>query len=113
MTAVPNRASSLLTPLVTSTQYGLFNRPAYPEKIGTAISICERTQPQWDICQLSLRLGQGTLFVIGMFPRAATFRVWAVAGGTGLYTNVGGQLIQQPVGRNTETLLFTVQLEAF
>ncbi len=113
VTAVPNRSSHLLTPLVISTQFSLFNRPAYPEKIGTAIVICERTQPDWDVCQLSLRLGQGTVFLVGMFPRAATFRVYAAVGGTGLYTNVGGQLIQQPIGRNTATLLFTVQLEAF
>lgn len=78
--------------------YALYNRPAYPDRIGTAVRTCDTVSRGWVDCSFLLRLGRGTIIARGLNPTAAPYQVLAVVGGTGYYANTGGEMTSQPVG---------------
>lgn len=90
--------------------YALYNRPAYPDRLGTAVSICVRVAHGWFDCSYLLRLSRGTIITRSLVPSAAAFRLLAIVGGTGYYANVGGEMTAQPVG---DGQLFLINLHGF
>lgn len=81
-----------------SRTYALFNRPAYPDRLGTAVATCVEVSRGWLDCSYLLRLSRGTIVARSLVPSAAAFRLLAIVGGTGFYANVGGEMTAQPVG---------------
>jgi hypothetical protein len=82
----------------TMRTYALYNRPAYPGRLGTATVSCLEVAGGMLDCSELLRLSRGTIITRGYVPKAAAYRVLAVVGGTGLYDNVGGEMTTQPLG---------------
>lgn len=78
--------------------FALFNRPAYPDRIGTAVETCVDVSRGWEDCTWLLRLSRGTIVSRSLIPSAASFRLLAVIGGTGFYANSGGELTVQRFG---------------
>lgn len=90
-------AGELRSPLPSRT-YALYNRPAYPDRLGTGVSTCIPAALGWLDCSYLLRLSRGTIVARALVPEAATFRLLAIVGGTGYYSNVGGEMTVQPLG---------------
>lgn len=91
--------------------YALFNKPAYKERLGTGFLVCHTVGVDFNDCSFMLRLGRGQIISRGIVSAASQFRALAVTGGTGLYSNVGGQLLVQPLG--PQVVLILVDLTAF
>lgn len=91
--------------------YALFNRPAYPDRLGTAFIYCTTADQGYSDCREILRLSRGQIVARGVVPTASSFRTLAVLGGTGYYSNVGGEMIVQPINHDVQLIL--VILEAF
>jgi hypothetical protein len=91
--------------------YALYNKPTYRGRLGTGFLVCLPINRTFDDCTAFLRLGRGQIIARGVVPSASSFRVLAVGGGTGLYFNVGGQLLIQPLGDGV--ILILVDLVAF
>lgn len=81
-----------------SRAYALYNRPAYPNRIGTGVQRCLSVSKGWLDCTYMLRLSHGVIVARALVPSAASFRLLAVLGGSGLYSNVGGEMTVQPLG---------------
>jgi hypothetical protein len=88
--------------------YALYNRPAFPDRLGTAFVFCTPALRGYTDCREILRLGRGQIVARGVVPSASAFRVLAVLGGTGYYANAGGELIVQPLG-GAQLILVTLQ----
>ncbi len=88
--------------------YAVFNLPAYPNRIGTAVASCTSVAKGWLDCTYLLRLSRGTIVARSLVPSAAAYRLLAVVGGTGLYANSGGEMTVQPLGGGQ---LVTVNLQ--
>jgi hypothetical protein len=91
--------------------YALYNRPTYNERLGTGFLVCLPVNRDFNDCTAFLRLSRGQIIARGVVPSASSFRLLAVSGGTGLYANVGGQLLMQPLGDGV--ILFLADLIAF
>jgi hypothetical protein len=91
--------------------YALYNRPAYRQRVGTAVLICAYAVPGWRTCKEYLRLGRGTIIADGLTPASSSFYNLAVVGGTGIYSNTGGTITLQPISHDTQIL--SGVLEAF
>jgi hypothetical protein len=91
--------------------YALYNRPTYSDRLGTGFLVCLPVNRDFDDCTAFLRLSRGQIIARGVVSSASQFRVLAVGGGTGLYANVGGELLMQPLGKGV--ILFLVDLTAF
>lgn len=92
-------------------EYGLFNRPAYTGRIGTAVVIRTRVSETLQTCRAYIRLGRGTLVADALVSSSASFLNLAVLGGTGIYSNVMGTIAFQPISARAGIILAT--LEAF
>lgn len=84
-------------PVPTKT-YALYNRPAYPDRLGTAVTTCVPAAGGWVDCSYMLRLSRGVIVARALVPSAAAFRLLAITGGTGYYANAGGEMTVQPLG---------------
>jgi hypothetical protein len=78
--------------------FALYNRPAYPDRLGTGVVSCVTVAKGWLDCSELLRLTRGTIITRGLVPAAAAYRVLSVVGGTGAYSNTGGEMTVQPLG---------------
>lgn len=85
--------------------YALFNRPAYADRLGTAVVRCLEVSTGWVDCTELLRLSRGEIIARGLVPSAARYRVLAIVGGTGYYANVGGDMSVQTLGASGQVLL--------
>lgn len=106
-----NLTGNLIARDVDTRVYALFNKPSYPGRLGTGFLVCHTIGRDFNDCAFLLRLGRGQLISRGVVPGSTSFRVLAITGGTGLYANVGGQLIMQPLGR--DVVLILADLTAF
>jgi hypothetical protein len=91
--------------------YALYNRPTYSGRLGTGFLVCLPVNKDFDDCTAFLRLSRGQIIARGVVSSASHFRVLAIGGGTGLYSNTGGQLLMQPLGDGV--ILFLADLVAF
>lgn len=98
-------------PGVTIRVFSLWNRPQYKNKLGMGFEDCYKITKEFIDCYLTLRLSRGQITSRGIVSVYATIREMAVVGGTGYYNNVGGDLVIQPIGR--DTFLILVDLIAF
>lgn len=89
--------------------FGLYNRPAYPGRLGTAFVNCIPLTRQFADCYETLRLGRGQIVARGIVSQFSKFHVLAIVGGTGLYSNVGGELVVQPVGGPYQLVLADIR----
>lgn len=110
VTVTAVQRSSSASDSFTRTEYGLFNKPAYRNRIGTLVVLCSIVSAKWLACTAYLRLTRGTIVADGLFPAVATFRSYAVVGGTGYYANSGGSMVTQPLDHS---LIITALLDAF
>jgi hypothetical protein len=85
--------------------YALYNKPTYPRRIGTAFITCNRVSRDFTDCLLTLRLGRGQVLARGIVPASSSFRQLGVVGGTGIYSNTGGQMSMQPLGESVVLVL--------
>jgi hypothetical protein len=91
--------------------YSLWNKPAYQQKLGTGFQTCVPVGEDFTDCYMTLRLGRGQIVTRGVSPTVSSFRQLAVVGGTGYYSNVGGQMTIQGLG--PQTILLLLDLTAF
>lgn len=87
-----------VTPNGVARTYALYNLPAYPGRIGTGVATCVNVSRGWLDCTHLLRLSHGTIIARSLVPNAAAFRLLGVVGGTGYYSNAGGEMTVQPLG---------------
>jgi hypothetical protein len=109
----PWKINLTATPLESSfgaKTYALWNRPTYPDRIGTAFVHCEPVAEKFVECFETLRLGRGQISAHAVVPATSTFKLLGVTGGTGLYANTGGQMTVQQLGTGQ---LILVDLLAF
>lgn len=99
-----------LSPNRQARTYALYNRPTYQSRIGLGFVICYEISNGYTDCQETLRLTRGIIVARGVSPSASALRTLAVVGGTGLYANVGGQMIVQPLDSSQ---LILIDLQAF
>lgn len=95
----------------TTREYALFNRPDYPNRLGTMVSTCRAAEPLWSVCRVFIWLSRGIIICEGIFPQVANFKIYAITGGTGYYANIGGTLTLQPLAG--QVLLATAKILAF
>lgn len=89
--------------------YSLWNKPAYTDRLGTGFISCTVISPKFKDCAVALRLTRGQIVGHAVLPRIATFRTFAVTGGTGLYANVGGIVTFATVNEQTANVFAEVQ----
>lgn len=93
---------------VPSKTYALFNRPAYPDRLGTGVTTCVPAGRGWLDCSYLLRLSRGVIVARALVPSAAAFRLLAIVGGTGYYANAGGEMTVQPLGDEAQLILINL-----
>lgn len=91
------------------TIYALYNRPTYPQRLGTAFSQCHTLSAKYADCYISLLLTRGQIAGRSVVPRNALYRSFAIAGGTGFYANIGGEMSVVPVGKSVFLITAVVQ----
>jgi len=91
--------------------YALYNQPAYTERLGTGFAKCEQVSVEFSDCESSWRFGRGQIIARAVVPSVSSFRVLAVTGGTGYYSNVGGQALLVTI--SPTSILLIIDLEAF
>lgn len=95
----------------------IYNRPAFRAAIGNAILSCDfvgRGGPLasgTQLCEAFYSLRKGRIVASGIIKERA-FYVLAVTGGTGLYSNVKGELIVSTIAESPrqERLLFSLEV---
>ena len=98
-----------LTPDSVALTFGLFNRPAYKTRLGTAVAIVTSVNRQWRTIKAYIHLTRGILVTDALVPTASTFYTLAVLGGTGYYSNVMGTVTFQAITPKAGVLLATLQ----
>lgn len=98
-----------LTPNSVALTFGLYNRPAYRNRLGTAVAIITAAGKQWRAIKAYIHLTRGTLVTDALVPTASTFYTLAVLGGTGYYANVMGTVTFQAITPKAGVLLATLQ----
>lgn len=89
--------------------YALYNKPSYRNRIGTGVSNCTSATEKWVTCRIYARLGRGLIIADTLAPTAASFLTFAVTGGTGIYSNIGGTITVQPVGATHYLIIGTLE----
>jgi hypothetical protein len=104
------RTSTNVVYATTITTYNLFNRPAFPKAIGSAVLVCTKAAVQATICDEYLRLNRGQIVAKGLIVTRDFYRL-AITGGTGYYDNIGGTMTVRATGPRTQQVV--LNLNAF